>query len=161
MLAQTLPTFSRGISIMRNCIRFSAALLSIIAIAACSGIYSKERVEAATRPQKPEKSAATSQQPAADMSALPGSDNVEGHYGPSFAYLAWNLFLQVMAPSNGSLTFETWTEQCQLNPNVVGCPSTASMAAAARASGNGKARLLHGSAGDPGPERSQAATAAQ
>jgi hypothetical protein len=51
-----------------------------------------------------------------------------------------------MAPANGSLTFETWTEQCQLSPNMVGCPSAASIAAAAKAGGNRKARILHGSA---------------
>ncbi len=67
-------------------------------------------------------------------------------YGPSFAFLAWNLFLQAMAPANGSLTIETWTEQCQLSPNMVGCPSAASMAAAAKAAGDGKVRILHGSA---------------
>ena len=69
----------------------------------------------------------------------------ESQYGPSFAYLAWNLFLQAMAPTDGSLTFETWTEQCELSPNMIGCPSAASVAAAAKAGGNGKVRMLHGS----------------
>src|SRR5205823_2790881 len=45
-----------------------------------------------------------------------------------------------------SLTIETWTEQCELSPDMIGCPSAASVAAAAKASGNGKVRRLHGSA---------------
>lgn len=123
---------------MKNCIRLSAALLSIVTIAACFGIFSKDRAEAATRPHEP--------------------DNL---YGPSFAYIAWSLFLQAMAPADRSferaglsaphvrdqqlLTFETWTEQCQLSSEMAGCPSAASVAAAAKAAGNGKLRLLHGS----------------
>lgn len=63
-------------------------------------------------------------------------------YGPSFAYLAWDLFVKATTPVDGSLTFETWTEQCQLSPNMSGCPSAA---AAAKAGANGKVRLLHGS----------------
>src|SRR5579875_1877898 len=107
---------------MKTCVRLSAALLSIVAIAVCFGGHTTGRVEAATRPQDP-----------------------ESLYGPSFAYLAWNLFLTAMAPSNGSLTFETWTEQCQLTPDMAGCPSAASVAAAEKAAGGGKVRMLHGS----------------
>jgi hypothetical protein len=131
---------------MTNRIWFSTALLSIVAVAACFGVYSKDRVEAATRPQESEKSAPTPQQPAGNMNAEPASAEPESVYGPSFAYLAWNLFVRAMAPANGSLTFETWTEQCQLSPNMVGCPSATSIAAAAKAAGNGKVRILHGSA---------------
>ena len=130
---------------MKSRIRLSAALLSIAAIAACFGVYSKDRVEAATRPQEPEKSSTSYQQPAV-KGAQPDSAEPESVYGPSFAFLAWNLFLQAMAPANGSLTIETWTEQCQLSPNMVGCPSAASMATAAKAAGDGKVRILHGSA---------------
>jgi hypothetical protein len=51
-----------------------------------------------------------------------------------------------MAPTtNSSLTVEAWPEQCQLNPNAIGCPSAAIMAAAAKAGGNGNVRILHGS----------------
>jgi hypothetical protein len=50
---------------MRNCIRLSTALLSIVAVA---------------------------------------------------------LSIGAMAPANGSLTFETWTEQCQRSPDMIGCP---------------------------------------
>jgi hypothetical protein len=131
---------------MKNRTRLSAALLSIVAIAACFAIYSKDRVEAAPRPQESRRSTATSQQPAANISAEPGSADPESLYGPSFAFLAWNLFLQAVAPANGSLTFETWTEQCELSAGMVGCPSAASMAAATKAGGNGKVRMLHGSA---------------
>ena len=130
---------------MKSRFRLSAALLVIVAVAACCGVYSKDRAEAATTPQEPEKSIAASQQPAANSSAQPASSEPENLYGPSFAYLAWNLFLKAMAPANDSLTFETWTEQCQLSPNMFGCPSAAS-AAAAKAEGNRPVRMLHGSA---------------
>jgi hypothetical protein len=134
---------------MKSRFRISAALLPIIAVAAWFGVYSKDRAEAATRPQEPGKSVAASQQPAVNSSAQPASGESDNLYGPSFAYLAWNLFLKAMAPANGSLTFETWTEQCQLSPNMIGCPSVASVAAAAKAGGNGKVRMLHGSALTP------------
>jgi hypothetical protein len=138
---------------MKNRIRLSAALFSIVAVAACFGIYSKDRVEAAIRLQEPEKSAATAQKPAVNISDQSASGEPESLYGPSFAFLAWNLFLQAMTPTNGSLTFETWTEQCQLTPGVIGCPSTASVAATAKAEGSGKVRMLHGSAGGPGAKK--------
>lgn len=133
---------------MKNCIRLCAALLSTTFVAACFGIYSKDHAEAATRPEGQQESAAASQQAQANMSAPPGSDESDSHYGPSFSYLAWDLFVQVMSPANGSLTFETWTEQCQLNPNTVGCPSAASVAAV-RPAGSGSVRMLHASAGNP------------
>jgi hypothetical protein len=146
---------------MKNHFRLSAALLSIVAVFGCFGVYSKDRLEAATRPQESEKSAAATQHSAVDISAQAASGEPENQYGPSFAYLPWSLFLQAMAPADGPLTFETWTEQCQLSPDMIGCPSAASVAAAAKAGGNGKVRMLHGSAGAPGQRRWQAATAAQ
>jgi hypothetical protein len=133
---------------MKNRTRLTAALLSIVAIVACFCFYSKDRAEAATRPQEPAKSSAASQQPAAN-STDPASAEPEALYGPSFAYLAWNLFLQAMAPTNGSPTFESWTERCDLTAGMVGCPSAASVAAAAKAGNNGKVRLLHGSSMAP------------
>src|ERR1700729_2554757 len=87
---------------MKNRIRSSAALLLIAALAACFGIYSRDRVEAATRPQQPEKSSTPYQQPAVN-GAQPDSAEPESVYGPSFAFLAWNLFVRAMAPANGSL----------------------------------------------------------
>jgi hypothetical protein len=130
---------------MKNCIRLSAALLSLVAVATCFGVYSKDRAEAATRPQESQKSTAAEQQPAAETSDQPASQ--DAFYGPGFASLAWALFLEATAPaSNGSLTVETWQEQCQLNADAIGCPSAASVAAAAaRAGGDDKVRLLHGS----------------
>ncbi|MBV9403986.1 MAG: hypothetical protein JO211_01480, partial [Acidobacteriaceae bacterium] len=122
---------------MKSRFRPAAALLSIVTVAAWFGVYAKGQADSATRPQELDKSVGASQ--------APGSADPESLYGPSFAYLAWNLFLQAMAPAKGSLTFETWTEQCDLSPNMVGCPSTASVAAVAKASGNGKVRMLHGS----------------
>jgi len=132
---------------MKVCIWLSAALLSIVVTAACCGGYSKNRVEAGSRPQEPGKSAAAAQQPADNMTAetAPGDDGPL--YGPSFASVAWSLFLEAMAPVNGSPTFESWTEQCQLNPNAFGCPAARSVPAAANAGGNGKVRLLHGTPG--------------
>jgi hypothetical protein len=111
---------------MKSRFRLSAALLSIALVAACLGAYSSDASEAATPPQEP-----------------------ESLYGPSFAYLAWNLFLSAMAPAEGSLTFETWTEQCQLSPDMIGCPSAASVADAQKAAGNGngRVRMLHQSPG--------------
>ena len=83
---------------MKNRIRLSAALLSIVAIAACFGVYSKDRVEAATRPQEPGEICRGFQQPA--VNAAPNQPRLSPRalYGPSFAFLAWNLFLQAMAP---------------------------------------------------------------
>ena len=61
----------------------------------------------------------------------------------SEAQFAWLLFVQAMQPASGMLMFETWTEQCQLNPAMVGCPPPSAVAAAATAGGR---RILHGSA---------------
>jgi hypothetical protein len=61
--------------------------------------------------------------------------------GVSEAQFAWLLFVQAMQPANNNLLmFETWTEQCQLNPAMVGCPSPSAVAAA------GNRPILHGSA---------------
>jgi hypothetical protein len=126
---------------MKNRIRLSAALLSLVAVVTCFGVYSKDRAEAAGQPQE---SASAYQQPAVNMSAPPASE--DAFYGPSFDWLAWALFLEAMAPgTNSSLTVESWTEQCQLNPNAIGCPSAARVAAIAKAGGQSKVRLLHGS----------------
>jgi len=54
---------------------------------------------------------------------------------------AWLLFVYAAQPANGSLMFETWTEQCQLNPAMLGCPPPGAAAAVA-----GKAHNFHGSA---------------
>jgi len=133
---------------MKNCIRLCAGLLSIAVVAACFGIWSRDGAEAAVRQDEQQQSAPAPQQAAANMSAMQGqgSDESDSNYGPSFSYLAWDLFVQVMSPANGSPTFETWTEQCQLNPGTVGCPSTASVAVA---KATGKVRMLHASAGNP------------
>src|SRR5262245_6217042 len=59
----------------------------------------------------------------------------------SEAAFAWRLFVHAVTPSQGALTFETWTEQCQLNPQMLGCPTVSSPAAKGK-----KVRTLHGSA---------------
>lgn len=127
---------------MKPRMRLSAALFSIVAVAVCFGFYSRDRAEATTPPQK--KPAVASQQREVEMGSMPGSD--DSLYGPSFASLAWGLFLEAMTPTDGSLTFESWTEQCQLNPHMTGCPSEARMAAAQKAAGGGRVRLLHAGA---------------
>jgi hypothetical protein len=133
---------------MRNRTRLSAALFSLLAVATCFGVYSKDRAEAATQPQESQKSTSAYQQPAVNMSAPQASG--DAFYGPSFDWLAWALFLEAMEPTtNSSLTVETWTEQCQLNPDAIGCPSAASVAASAKLGGQGKIRALHGSAAAP------------
>jgi hypothetical protein len=136
---------------MKSSIRPFAALLSIVVMTACFCAYSKDRAEAATGPQEAGKSTAGSQQPASETAPPLASAMPENQYGPSFAFLAWNLLLQALTPAfDGSLTFENWTEQCQLSPNMVGCPKAASMSVAgARVGSNNKVRMLHGSAGMP------------
>ena len=57
------------------------------------------------------------------------------------AQFAWQLFVQAAQPAGGLLMFETWTEQCQLNPLMVGCPPPTA-AAADRRLGHGSALLL-------------------
>ncbi len=54
------------------------------------------------------------------------------------AHYAWYLFVQAVQPVNGTLTFETWKEQCQVNPLAIGCPPPTATA--------GKSRTPHGSA---------------
>jgi len=127
---------------MKNRMRLSAALLSLIAVATCFGVYSRDGAEAATQPQEAQKSTEAYQRPADNMSSQPASQ--DAFYGPSFDSLAWGLFFEAMAPAaEGSLTVEAWPEQCQLNPNSIGCPSAAILAAAAKAEGKGNVRILH------------------
>jgi hypothetical protein len=128
---------------MKNHSKISAALLSILAVAACLNL-NLDRVEAASGPQQSRKALlkkAAARQPEAKMSAKPASGDTAGA-----ARFAWYLFLQAMAPSNGPngpLAFENWTEQCQLNPNMIGCPSQSGLAASGKSK---RARTLHGSA---------------
>ena len=57
------------------------------------------------------------------------------------AQFAWLLFVQAMRPASGGLlTFETWTEQCQLGPGIAFCPPPSALEA------GGNRRFLHGSA---------------
>jgi hypothetical protein len=72
------------------------------------------------------------------------------------AQFAWLLFMQAMQPANNLLMFETWTEQCQLNPAMVGCPPPQAAAAAAAAN----QPVLHGSALLQANIRKRAASAA-
>ncbi len=122
-----------------------AALLSILAVAVCLNL-NQYRVEAATAPQEPKKATskeAAAKQPKVNMSAKPTAGDAVGQ-----ARFAWYIFLQATAPSsgpNGPLAFENWTEQCQLNPNMIGCPSTSSLAAGKKGAKR-KTRTLHSSA---------------
>ena len=135
---------------MNTRLGLSLFLLSIVT-AACFRLPARDRVEAAVQPQGTGQTTAAPQQApaetAAAATAAPASSaEPENLYGPSFASLAWGMFVQAMQPTDGSLTFESWTEQCQLSAGMVGCPSAASVAAAKSAAGSGKVRLLHGSA---------------
>ncbi len=128
---------------MKTHSKIFAALLSILAVAACLNL---NRVEAATGPRESRKAAikeTAARQSKVKMSAKPASGDAVGE-----ARFAWYLFLQAMAPSNGPngpLAFENWTEQCQLNPNMIGCPSQSSLAASGK-KGAKRTRTLHGSA---------------
>jgi hypothetical protein len=57
------------------------------------------------------------------------------------AQFAWMLFMQAMQPAGNLLMFETWAEQCQLNPLMVGCPPP-TVAAADRRLGHGSGLAL-------------------
>lgn len=86
---------------------------------------------------------------AAGIAAEPASRGLDKAARPiagdssSEAHFAWMLFADAVRPLGGSLNFETWTEQCQLNPAAIGCPPAAAAAAAAKTKGG---RFLHGSA---------------
>jgi hypothetical protein len=56
------------------------------------------------------------------------------------AEFVWRLFVQATRPAGSLLMFETWTEQCQLNPLMIGCPPPTA-AAASRRLGHGSALL--------------------
>jgi hypothetical protein len=129
---------------MTNRFKLVAALLSVLAVGVCLNLYSEVRPETATGPQESQISAAknpAAKQPAVDLSARPTSDDAVAQ-----ARFAWYLFVQAMKPQNGSLAFESWTEQCQLNPAMAFCPSPSSVAAAAKRAGKGRVRIPHGSA---------------
>ena len=57
-----------------------------------------------------------------------------------FAQFAWLLFVQAARPAGSLLMFETWAEQCQLNPLLLGCPPP-TVAAAERRLGHASALL--------------------
>ena len=85
----------------------------------------------ATGPATAQAPAPLTQAQAQAMVASPGG----------FAQFAWMLFVQAARPAGNLLMFETWTEQCQLNPLMIGCPP-ATAAATARRLGHGSALLL-------------------
>jgi hypothetical protein len=115
------PTIKKGgIPVKRHVL---VAVLSLFAITAC---------------RKEDSSQTTSEKPAAvpavsteSLSARPAAGDGVGQ-----ARFAWYLFIQAMSPANGPngpLAFENWTEQCSLNPNMIGCPPPAT----------GNVRTLH------------------
>jgi hypothetical protein len=101
------------------------ALLATVGLTACP-----ERVSEKPSEKPPEKSADAA---AVALSARPAAgDNV------AQARYAWSLFIQAMTPSTGPggpLSFESWTEQCQLG--TIGCSSGVSKTS--------KTRQFHGS----------------
>jgi hypothetical protein len=90
-------------------------------VAALSVILSSSGAWAASPPQQD------------DMLARPTTDETT-----TFAHYAWYLFTQAVRPTRNGLVFEGWTEQCQLNPNLAGCPAPSASAA--------QTRVLHASA---------------
>jgi hypothetical protein len=91
---------------------------------------------------------ATAQQPApltqAQAQAMVGSPG-------GLEQFVWSLFVQATRPAGSVLMFETWAEQCQLNPQLLGCPSPTT-AAAERRLGHASALLAANrrKAGDAG-----------
>jgi hypothetical protein len=97
-------------------------LLVLAAAARITLLYSESRPEAGAAPQAVKKP--TVGNPASE------------------AEFAWSLFIEAMKPAGSTaLTFETWTEQCELNPKMAGCPAPPPPAAA-----GAKVRRLHSSA---------------
>lgn len=110
---------------MSKRIGLAALLLSILSSAPVHGADPpKEPAKAAA----PEKTAETVNGIARPAIGNPVSE----------AQFVWYLFVDAVRPAGGSLTFENWTEQCQLNPKLLGCPSASAA--------EGKARTPHGSA---------------
>ena len=103
------------------------ALLAAVGLTACP-----EKVSEKSSEKPPENPAADA---AVALNTRPtAGDNV------AQARFAWYLFIQAMTPSTGPggpLSFESWTEQCQLG--TIGCTSTASLDATK------KTRKFHGS----------------
>lgn len=59
----------------------------------------------------------------------------------SNSQFAWKMFVQAMqTTSSGGLVFESWQEQCQINPAMPGCPTNLPAAADGK-----RARTLHAS----------------
>jgi hypothetical protein len=105
------------------------AFLAAVGLTACS-----EKVTEKPSEKPPEKPA---EKPAAEAAVALNTRPTAGD-NVAQARFAWYLFIQAMTPSTGSggpLSFESWTEQCSLNPNMIGCPPAA----------QAKSRTLHGS----------------
>lgn len=124
---------------MRTQVSLWTLALLLAAGLGCFGMHARDHAEAATRPQTP--------QAQTNPASSAQTDLPQAEYGPSFEYLAWSLFLQIMSPTDGAPTFESWTEQCQLNPAIVGCPAATSSLATGGAAPARKVRLLHASIG--------------
>ncbi len=107
------------------------ALLAAIGLTACSEKVSEKPAE-----KTPEK---TPEKPAADSAVALNTRPTAGD-NVAQARFAWYLFIQAMTPSTGPggpLTFESWTEQCELG--TIGCTTTTSLDATK------KTRKFHGS----------------
>lgn len=80
--------------------------------------------------------------PAAQQKPAVGDEAEDAHF-------MWRLFIQAMTPAKGGLNVEGWSEQCDLNPAMIGCLSPGAGAQPqANAPGKvpGKVRHGHGSA---------------
>jgi len=104
---------------MKNSTPIGRALTALVAMAAITLLVSPAVSQA---PEKPK-----------------AADDVNG-----VIVYAWYLFAQAMAPSGNTsapLTFETWQEQCEIQPAL--CPSQT--IAAARVEGGRRVRIAHAS----------------
>jgi hypothetical protein len=115
----------------RHVLVTALALLAAVCLTVASETPS-EKVSEKPSEKPPEKPAADT---AVALSTRPtAGDNV------ALTRFAWYLFIQAMTPSTGPggpLSFESWTEQCQLG--TIGCTTTASLDATK------KTRTFHGS----------------
>ena len=114
---------------MNKRVLLTAVLLSLLStVSFLSTTYANEPAA-----PKGEKATAAEKLPG-DKATIPAIGDVEAE-----ARYMWQLFVLSLRPgAGGSLTFEGWPEQCQLNPAMAGC-STAALKA-------GQTRSFHSSA---------------
>jgi hypothetical protein len=112
-------------------------LVTALALLACAGLTAGSETPSEKPPEKPDEK--PDEKPAAEAAVALSTRPTAGDNAAE-ARFAWYLFIQAMTPSTGPggpLTFESWTEQCQLG--TIGCTTTTSLKATK------SARKFHGS----------------